>query len=203
MTKPPRIWIAASPAARVLVPSGTPTARGSRLPLRRSAGLQGAELAGPWLLRAAVRLPRSPYAGPAGEQACRWLGAVHMRWLHYLGIEAATLHEGRRIAHWASFVARGPGDVVVGPRKITSIAHVRRGGETLLVAGTLLEPPPWELLCRALGRPEQEAAFVDACAVSARSLAGQVQPHAWAAYLRSMLHLSLALTELQDGTPLE
>lgn len=206
MQKPPRVWIAASEAPRVLVPaaaSALSRGRSSLVPLHRSTSVQGAELAGPWLLRTAVRLPRGARLAAPGEQACRWLGAVHVRWLNYLGIGAAALHEGRDVVHWASFVARGPGDVVVGPRKITSVTLTRRPNDVLLVAGTLLESAPWPLLCRALGRSEHDAAFLEASAVPATMLAKDVQPQAWAAYLRSMLHLSLALTELQDGAPVE
>lgn len=202
MQKSPRVWIAASQVARVLVPAGThvPQASARGVPVQRRACLQGAELAGPWLLRAAVRLPGAGSDALPGRQACLWLGAVHARWLRYLGVGSAALHQGPDVVHWASFVARRPGDVVVGPRKITTIAETRRAGETVVIAGTLLRSPPWRLLCGALGRPEQEAAFLDACAVAANALTDEVDAQAWGAYLRSMLYLALAFTELQGGT---
>lgn len=203
MRKPPHVWVATSQATHVVLPAGVAPGipRRSVVPFHLSRCTQGAELAGPWLLRAAVRVPRGEAFAAAGLEGTRWLGALHVRWLHRLGVQSAGLYEGPEVVHWASFAARRRNDVVVGSRKITSIAATPRAHDTLIVADTLVEPAPWLLLCRALGRREQEAALLDARSVAVSARAGPGAPDVWAAHLRGRLHLALALSELQDGVP--
>lgn len=201
MTKPAHLWVTTAATARVLMP-GDPVGGGAPppvMPLRHSRAVQAAELAGPWLVRAAVRIPIAPGVVTSALQRGRWMGALHVRWLRYMGIAPATLYEGPPVAHWASFGMRLQGDVLVGPQKITSVAEVRRPDHALVVASTLLHPPPWELLCRAMGMPMHEAGVLDSLSVCASSmLARSVDAQLWAASLRRMLHLSLSFSELQQ-----
>lgn len=203
MEKPAHLWVTVAPDARALVPRNgcaSPSSRGG-IAIHLSSCCQGAELAGPWLLRAAVRVPLAAGAGTAPPDRSRWLGALHVRWLRHMGVRGAVVYEGPPRPHWCSFGARRPGDVLVGNQKIASVMELRRAHDALLVASTLLHPSPWDVLCRVLGRPGADAVEIDDASVCASSvLASTLDAHAWAANLRSMLHLSLTLSELRDGT---
>lgn len=198
MTQPPRAWAAVG--ARPCVVLGR-AQHGWRtdgsLPVRRRATGGGAVLCGPWLLRVAVRWPRQhPLLVDGPAAAARWLGAVHLRWLHTLGLGGAALHTGPVRDHWSCFSGRGPGEVTVGGRKIVGIAQCWQRSSVLLSAGTLLSTPPWELLCASLGRPSdevpalrRETVALDAC------LATVPQPSCCARELHRALQAAL-----EDGS---
>lgn len=171
----------------------------STLPVRVRSSGGGAVLSGPWLLRAAVVLPRSHalvHHGPAAT--ARWYGAIHCRWLHAQGIGAAALYQGATIDHWACFAGRAAGEVVVGDRKIVGIAQAWRGQTILLSAGTLIAPAPWALLCDSLGRPPDAAAALAALTIDAQEyLRRPVDARVWADDLLDFLRLAVA----QGGKP--
>ena len=201
MAKPARLWVGTAPTPRAVVPRGlraiAPAPR--ELPVHLSWCCQAAELAGPWLLRAAVRVPLPRGVPSSSLRRSLWMGALHVRWLRHMGIAPARGYEGPPVAHWASFGARLPGDVLLGQQKITSVCEMRRGHEALLVASTLLNPTPWPLLCTALGREATEAVALDhLCVCASSALAHTVDARAWAAGLRSMLHIALTLGDLQE-----
>lgn len=198
--KAPRLWVCIAPAARALVPRDHILAlpRPPLLAVRRSSCVQGAEFAGPWVLRSALRVSLEDPRALAPAQGTRWLGALHARWLGYMGVHGLSVYDGRAVRHWASFVARAPGDVMLGERKVTSVAEARGAGETLLMASTLLQQPPWPLLCRAVGAPLRDLELLDESAGTAATTLATQDPELWAAHLRRMLHLSLALRELQE-----
>jgi lipoate-protein ligase A len=166
----------------------------SGLPVRVRHSGGGAVLSGPWLLRAAVLLPRSHALvqhGPAA--AARWYGEIHCRWLRAQGIGAAALYRGATIDHWACFPGRSAGEIVVGERKIVGIAQAWRGQTVLLSAGTLIAPAPWALLCEALRRAPDAAATLAALTINAQEhLRRPVDPRAWADDLSFCLRLALA-----------
>lgn len=172
------------------------------LPVRLRASGGGAVLTGPWLLRAAVLLPTSHALASRGPAAAaRWFGDVHLRWLQAQGEGGAALHTGATVAHWACFAGRGPGEVVIGQRKIVGIAQAWRRRAILLSSGTLLSPPPWPLLCAALRRPREDADLLAAVTVSAADCLGREADTAtWADALRDALERALWQTEaVADG----
>lgn len=198
MTKPTHLWVIADPHPKVLVARGqAPATVVPCLPIGVSRRCRGAELLGPWLLRAAVRVPAAQTG--ALPDPCAWMGALHARWLGYMGLAGVGTYQGAPVGHWAAFSTRAAGDVMVGGRKIVSLTEIRRPGETLVVASTLLRPPPWALLCRTLDRSWEEIPLLVEAATSASAeLHGPVDEQRWAASLRSMLHLSLTLPQLRS-----
>ena len=164
-----------------------PTAPG--LPLRRRSGGGGAVLTGPWLLRAAVRLPPGHVLASQGPvAAARWFGQEHKQWLQAQGITDTSLCEGPTVGHWACFAGRGPGEVSVGDRKMVGIAQTWRQRGILLAAGTLVATPPWHLLCDALLRPSEEAGMLASVTISAAACLGHgVDAGIWAEALRERL----------------
>ena len=163
------------------------------LPLRRRSGGGGAVLTGPWLLRAAVRLPPGHVlAGRGPVAAARWFGQVHQQWLQAQGITDTRLCDGPTVGHWSCFAGRGPGEVMVGDRKMVGIAQTWRQRAILLAAGTLVAMPPWHLLCAALRRPREEAGKLASVTVCAAECLGHgVDAGAWADALRDRLELAL------------
>lgn len=191
-----RWWVGSGAAPALVLGAGQ---RGLQttgcLPVRRRTSGGGAVLDGPWLLTAALWLgPGHPLAGASPVAAATWFGAVHAAWLTERGIGGTRLYQGPTQGHWACFAGRGPGEVLVGMRKIVGIAQVRRRGGVLLVAGTLLEPPPWELLCLALRRPAAAAQEIAAGTWSIRSSLGRgPTPAGWAASLAARIATALDL----------
>ncbi len=160
-----------------------------RLPVtcRRSGG--GAVLLGPWLVNVAVRLPTGhPLAALDVRSAACWLGDVHLAAFERLGIEAARAEEpGLELVRWACFGGVTRGELVVGGRKLTGIAQERRRAGVVLVAGTLVTPPDWGLLCEAMGSPG-EATLLAASTISCAELAPVPPPAgAFAAALATQL----------------
>lgn len=130
---------------------------------RRAGG--GAVLAGPWMLSASVVMPAAHAFVTTGiVSSYRWVGELHASVLRDFGIEAIAVSPAAARCvtpdadlGWACFGGLSPWEVVVGARKIVGLAQVRRRTGVLLVSGTLLARPNWELLCRALGKPDRQA----------------------------------------------
>lgn len=200
MSRRSRCWVLTSAQPRLLLPMGSGAVPGvPGVPWHRSRAVQGAELEGPWMLRAAVRLPLGPRPSKAVVFGARWIGALHLRWLCQMGLQSAAPYAGPVQPSWAAFRARAAGDVLVGSRKVCSVSEVFGRREVLLVASTLLHPPPWATLGAALGRPDREVAELGDGALAASMLLGKrVDAAAWAASLRRLLHLSLGIRELQE-----
>lgn len=167
------------------------------LPLRRRSGGGGAVLTGPWLLRAAVRLPTGHVLVGRGPLAtARWFGQVHQQWLQALGITGTRLCDGHTVGHWACFAGQGPGEVMIGDRKMVGITQTWRQRAVLLAAGTLVSTPPWHLLCAALRRPHEEADMLTSVTVDAAACLGHgVDAGAWANALRDRLEQALGNAE--------
>lgn len=148
----------------------------TELLLRRSGG--GAVLVGPWMIGISAALPPEHVLVREGPvPSYRWLGTGLVRVLQRFGVAARALSpaelgrpaQAERHAaatqpapdadlRWACFAGLSPWEAVAGERKITGLAQVRRRSGVLLVAGVLIQPPDWALLCAALGRPAAEAA---------------------------------------------
>lgn len=170
------------------------------LPVRLRITGGGAVLRGPWMLRSAVRLPREHVllrGGPA--QAARWLGGVHVTWLRRLGMTHIECYEGPVLEHWSCFSGRVPGEVVMGPQKITGIAQVWRRHDVLLTSGTLLSAVPWSLLCGAMHHDRPlEVDALKAWAIDAQQCLGPLPPQPWAESLFATLSEALL-----TGQPLD
>jgi lipoate-protein ligase A len=193
--KAARAWVlAGGRPAIILGRSQHLLAAHSELPVRRRASGGGAVLAGPWMLRAAVRLPRDQSLARHGPAAlARWLGDVHLQWLQAQGVPGLELQQGAGERHWACFARLGTGEIGVGGRKLMGVAQVWRRSVVLASAGTLLQVPPWEVLCEALGHPASEAAELAAATVTlAQCAPRQLEPEEWAAALRVKLEAALA-----------
>lgn len=130
----------------------------------RQAG-GGAVLAGPWMLSASILLPNShALASRDLVNSYRWIGELHATLLQRLGIaahaispeEASGLQRQSVAAGlgWACFGGFSSWEVVAGNKKIVGLAQVRRRTGTLFVAGLLLNRPDWQLLSRAMDKPE-------------------------------------------------
>jgi lipoate---protein ligase len=158
------------------------------LRVRRRASGGGAVLTGPWMLRALLRLPRAhPLARGGPTALARWFGGLHLPWLRGLGIADADLYAGPFEDHWACFLGRGPGEVLVGDRKLVGIAQAWHRDRILLWSATLLEPSPWARLGEAFGQPEA-ADSLAAGTISAREcVGGRVESEAWVGSLREVL----------------
>ena len=59
----------------------------------------------------------------------------------------------------ASHTLRARWVVDAAGRKLVGLAQRRQRTGVLLVAGTLVTPPEWALLCSAMGQPQDEAAM--------------------------------------------
>jgi len=140
---------------------------GPEVLLRASGG--GAVLTGPWMLGLSVALPADhPLVaeGPVGSY--RWLGEQIAQLLQGAGIAAQAIApqqlrqprpaQAPQPVDWACFGGLSPWEVLARGRKIAGLAQVRRRNGVLLVGGLLLSPSPWPLLCRTLGRVEEDAA---------------------------------------------
>ena len=193
--KLPRAWALAGGTPAVVLGRSQHALPVTRvLPIRRRASGGGAVLAGPWLLRAAVRLPRGHALLQHGPGSlARWMGSIHLGWLQDHGLHGACLYEGAGQDHWACFGGRSPGEVLVGGRKLTGIAQRWQRSGVLVSAGTLTDPPPWTSLCDALGRPASDARELDRTTTSLNACRGcVVDAPALAERLRTALVLALA-----------
>lgn len=134
--------------------------------LRASGG--GAVLVGPWMLGISVVLPTDhPLATGGAVNTYRWLGEVIACALGQIGADAWAISPEALLAHraenpapaleWACFGGLSPWEVLVGKRKIAGLAQVRRRQGILLVAGVLMQAPPWELLTDCIGKQPMDA----------------------------------------------
>jgi lipoate-protein ligase A len=145
---------------------------------RRAGG--GAVLTGPWMLSSSVVLPPEHRLLTGGTVASyRWLGVLHAGLLRDIGIPAHALapeqlrdRPGDPALVWACFGGLSPWEVVADGRKLVGLAQLRRRQGVLLTTGTLLWPPDWTLLCRTLGRPDTDAARLQAATTSCAELLG-------------------------------
>lgn len=136
--------------------------------LRPSGG--GAVLTGPWMVSCSVVLPLDhPWVQGRLPDSYHGLGQLHVDLLARLGVpsvalppdqvDACNLRTGP-IVPWACYGSLAPWEVVdAAGRKLVGLAQRRQRTGVLLVAGTLVTPPDWALLCGALGAPQDEAAM--------------------------------------------
>ena len=138
--------------------------------LRDSGG--GAVLIGPWMMGLSLALPLGhPWLARGLVDSYRPLGQLCAAALdeQALGVQALAPQDipaiqamfelrGLPALDWACFGKLSPWEVVdVQGRKIVGLAQRRRQTGVLMVAGLLLEEPPWERLCEALGHGEQSS----------------------------------------------
>lgn len=136
--------------------------------LRPSGG--GAVLTGPWMVSCSVVLPvdHSWVQGRLPD-SYQGLGQLHVDVLAALGVpsralppaevDAANALTGATVP-WACYGSLAPWEVVgAGGRKLVGLAQRRQRTGVLLVAGTLVTPPDWALLCAALDQPGDVAAM--------------------------------------------
>lgn len=151
--------------------------------LEREAG-GGAVLTGPWLLGLSLALPPGhAWLGGGLLPSYQRLGQLHVEVLQALGISARAVppqelpsrqsqREPDPLA-WACFGGLSPWEVVDAQgRKLVGLAQRRRQTGVLLVAGTLLSPPDWPLLCEAHAR-SHDAALLRQRTVSCEELRGR------------------------------
>lgn len=191
-----RVWTYDSPAIvlgcsqRHLRDQLEPRVAGPCAVLDRESG-GGAVLTGPWLLGLSVVLPPAhAWLAKGLLESYRHLGELHAQVLAGLGVSATALPPSQLPAHqsalaaaglpvceWACFGNLSPWEVVDAQgRKLVGLAQRKRQHGTLLVAGTLLSAPDWDLLCAALGRP-QDAALLRQRTVSCEEMReGRGQP---------------------------
>lgn len=154
MRGPPRAWTAVGRRpALVLGRSQHALQPATPMAVRRRASGGGVVLIGPWMLRSLVRVPTTHAAARDGPAPlARWTGNLHLQWLASLGLQGARLHEGRALNHWACFLGRGPGEILVDDRKLVGIAQAWHRGTAWVWSAVLLHPPPWALLGEAFGQ---------------------------------------------------
>lgn len=171
---------------------------------RRAGG--GAVLVGPWMLSSSVVLPPGHRLLANGTvSSYRWLGVLHAGLLRDFGVAAHALppdEVARRSADpalaWACFGGLSPWEVVADGRKIVGLAQLRGRHGVLLTTGTLLDRPDWALLCRALGRPQEDAGRLAAVTTScADRLGSSVHTETLAGALQQML--ADVLGELEEA----
>lgn len=137
---------------------------------RESGG--GAVLTGPWLIGVSVALPPDhEWLAHGLLESYRRLGELHLEALAELGVlaaalppqhvavqQAALLASGLPVCDWACFGNLSPWEVVNAQgRKLVGLAQRKRQHGSLLVAGTLVSMPDWDLLCDAWGQPGDAA----------------------------------------------
>ncbi|MBS0293204.1 MAG: ligase [Proteobacteria bacterium] len=170
-----RVWTYGAPAV-VLGCSQRKFETGARarlapevdLLLRPSGG--GAVLVGPWMVSCSVVLPLShPWVQGRLPDSYQGLGRLHVQVLAQFGVpsralppaevDAANALTGATVP-WACYGSLAPWEVVDdGGRKLVGLAQRRQRTGVLLVAGTLVTPPDWALLCQALEQPGDEVAM--------------------------------------------
>lgn len=163
------------------------------LPVRHRFSGGGAVLGGPWLLRAAVRLPRDhPLLRKGPAAVARWFGGLHLRWLHERGLASARLYDGPLQDHWACFAGLGPGEVLVDGRKLVGVAQAWKRHGALISSATLLQAPPWDLLCEAMARPAADGDVLASRTIGLDECLGRpVAGGDWAPSLRAALSAAL------------
>ncbi len=152
-----------------------------RVVTRSSGG--GAVLVGPWMVGASVVLPAGHRLLPPGAIAdsYRWLGELFVEVLARHGVAAESMPRERTWKAptglaWACFAGMSPWEVVIGERKLVGFAQRRNRHGVLLVAGALLAPVPWALLCEAMRQPAAQAAALAAATIDASQALGRPLP---------------------------
>lgn len=147
--------------------------------VRASGG--GAVLTGPWLLSASLVLPNGHALATASLlESYRWFGLAHARALRKLGIGAEAvppedlpLGGVRSDLSWACYGSMSPWEVAVAGRKIIGLAQARRRNGVLLTSGTLIRMPDWNLLCKYLRKPTEDAKVLTGVTTSCAAELGQ------------------------------
>ena len=174
---------------------------------RRAGG--GAVLTGPWMLSSSVVLPPHHRLLAGGTvTSYRWLGILHAGLLRDFGIAAHALapdelarRQSDPALAWACFGGLSPWEVIADGRKLVGLAQLRRQHGVLLTTGTLLQRPDWSLLCRALGRPDEDVARLDAATTSCVDQLGTpIHIETLADGLQQMLTDVLGECEEENGT---
>jgi len=172
----------------------------------RQAG-GGAVLTGPWMLSVSLVLPVTHSLALGGALVgYRRIGEAFAKVLRGIGIDAHALtsdearaaqQEGERAdLQWACYGGLSPWEVVVGKRKIVGLAQVRRRTGVLVAAGLLLSRPDWAMLCKAVGKPIADAAFLAERTSSCEEELGWTPPLADIA-----IALRRQLQEVVDASP--
>jgi len=178
-------------------------ARAPHLPALVRASGGGAVLTGPWMVSSSVVLPpEHPWVRPRINDSYQPLAELYERLLAGLGVDAVGLPPaevpgmdarlGPKIA-WSCYGGLGAWELVDRGRgrKLVGLAQRRQRHGVLLVAGTLVEPPEWPLLCAALGHAG-DAEAMRGRTVSCRALAPAfVSAQDYAARLREALARAL------------
>lgn len=172
----------------------------AELSVRESGG--GAVLTGPWLVGVSVVLPQGhPWLVGGLLESYRHLGQLHAAALAELGMTAQALPPsavadanerlGRRV-DWACFGSLSPWELIDAQgRKLVGLAQRRQKTGVLLVAGTLMATPDWQLLCDAMGQA-QDTLRLRQRTVSCAELAQQpISPDQFARVLTQELEHSL------------
>ncbi|MGD9762394.1 MAG: biotin/lipoate A/B protein ligase family protein [Candidatus Binatia bacterium] len=160
----PAVVLGASQRAQ-LARGAQPDATGMPVVARRTGG--GAVLVGPGVLGVSVALPPDHrLVLPGIVSSYEWFGRAHVRALGRLGVACEAVRPdcvrsepcSPSIA-WACFGTLSPWEVVTLPqrRKLVGLAQRRARTGVLLVSGALVVQPDWDALCRALGRPSEDA----------------------------------------------
>ena len=130
--------------------------------VRPSGG--GAVLTGPWMVSASVVLPLGhPWLKGRFADSYQGLGQLHVDVLAGLGVPSSALPADEVAAanarigstvDWACYGSLAPWEVVdASGRKLVGLAQRRQRTGVLLVAGTLVTLPQWQLLCSAVDQP--------------------------------------------------
>lgn len=175
------------------------------LTVRESGG--GAVLTGPWLVSVSVVVP------PEHSWVCnglidsyRHLGQLHVEVLNEFGVAARALppqelpraHEASAVSrvNWACFGGLSPWELVnTEGRKLVGLAQRRCRTGVLLVAGTLVGPVDWALLCGAMGHPEHEALLRHGTVNAQEVAGGPIGPERLAAVLTHWLERELVTSQ--------
>lgn len=173
----------------------------AELTVRESGG--GAVLTGPWLVSVSVVLPpEHPWVCNGLIDSYRHLGQLHVEVLKEFGVAARALppqelpraHEANAVStvNWACFGGLSPWELVNAEgRKLVGLAQRRCRSGVLLVAGTLVGPVDWALLCDAMDYRQHESLLRHGT-VSAQEMAGgPIEPERFAAVLTQWLEREL------------
>lgn len=176
----------------------------AELTVRESGG--GAVLTGPWLVSVSVVLPQEhSWVCNGLIDSYRHLGQLHVGALKEFGVAARALppqelprtHEASAVStvNWACFGGLSPWELVNAEgRKLVGLAQRRCRTGVLLVAGTLVGPVDWALLCDAMGHRQHEPLLRHGT-VSAQEMAGcPIEPERLAALLTQRLERELLTT---------
>ncbi len=200
-----RVWLYQQPAivlgrSQRSLQSGIEAQDSMEILSRASGG--GAVLVVPWMLGLSVALPNEhPVASGGAVNTYRWLGEGIARVLSQIGVDAWAISPAALLVHraessspvvdWACFGSLSPWEVLVGKRKIGGLAQVRRRQGILLVAGILIEAPPWELLADCLGKPAMHAYCLSELTTNCAEFCPAMKADQIAARLTSLLNLEI------------